>query len=159
VLEPSVLARIPPGEKVSIERVTFPAIVADRGVFGLATDDYWIDTGKPDLYLAANIDLVTGRRVGQTCDAVAPGAHVDATASVTASVVDDGATVSADAVVERSVLLHGAHVGAGARVSGSVVMGHVGDGAVVVDSVLGAGAVVDAGEHLVGHRRPDPDGA
>ena len=48
---------------------------------------------------------------------------------------------------------------AGARVSGSVVMGHVGDGAVVVDSVLGAGAVVDAGEHLVGHRRPDPDGA
>ena len=159
VLEPSVLARIPAGEKVSIERVTFPAIVADRGVFGLATDDYWIDTGKPDLYLAANIDLVTGRRVGQTCDAVAPGAHVDATASVTASVVDDGATVSADAVVERSVLLHGAHVGAGARVSGSVVMGHVGDGAVVVDSVLGAGAVVDAGEHLVGHRRPDPDGA
>ncbi len=159
VLEPSVLARIPAGEKVSIERVTFPAIVADRGVFGLATDDYWIDTGKPDLYLAANIDLVTGRRVGQTCDAVAPRAHVDATASVTASVVDDGATVSADAVVERSVLLHGAHVGAGARVSGSVVMGHVGDGAVVVDSVLGAGAVVDAGEHLVGHRRPDPDGA
>ena len=159
VLEPSVLARIPAGEKVSIERVTFPAIVADRGVFGLATDDYWIDTGKPDLYLAANIDLVTGRRVGQTCDAVAAGAHVDDTASVTASVVDDGATVSADAVVERSVLLHGAHVGAGARVSGSVVMGHVGDGAVVVDSVLGAGAVVDAGEHLVGHRRPDPDGA
>ena len=53
VLEPSVLGRIPLGEKVSIERVTFPAIVEAGGVFAMATDDYWIDTGKPDLYLAA----------------------------------------------------------------------------------------------------------
>jgi hypothetical protein len=62
VLEPSVLARIPAGQKVSIERITFPEIVAEGAIFGMATDDYWIDTGKPDLYLAANLDLLDGRR-------------------------------------------------------------------------------------------------
>lgn len=157
VLEPSVLERIPSGQKVSIERVTFPSVVAEGSLFGLATDDYWIDTGKPDLYLTANLDLVTGRRPGQGCTAIAPGARVDATAEIANSVIDAGATVEAGAVVDASVLLHGAHVGAGARIAGSVVMGTVGAGAVVVDSVLGADAVVDAGEVLGGVRRPDPD--
>ena len=62
VLEPSVARPHRPGVKVSIERVTFPAIVADGGVYALATDDYWIDTGRPELYLQANLDLVGGRR-------------------------------------------------------------------------------------------------
>jgi mannose-1-phosphate guanylyltransferase len=43
VLEPSVLDRIPVGRRVSIERETFPAMVADRGLYALATGDYWIE--------------------------------------------------------------------------------------------------------------------
>ena len=35
VLEPSVLARIPAGQKVSIERATFPAVVADGGLYAM----------------------------------------------------------------------------------------------------------------------------
>lgn len=53
VLEPSVLARIPAGERVSIERATFPAVAADGGLFAMATDDYWLDTGRPEFYLQA----------------------------------------------------------------------------------------------------------
>lgn len=157
VLEPSVLARIPIGERVSIERVTFPAIVADHGLFAHATDDYWIDTGKPDLYLEANLDLIDGRRPGQTCRAVAPGAEVDASATVVASIVADGAVVAAAARVERSVVLAGASVGQGSTVTDSVVMGRLAEGSVVVRCVIGADAVVDAGEHLTDERRPDPD--
>jgi carbonic anhydrase/acetyltransferase-like protein (isoleucine patch superfamily) len=38
-------------------------------------------------------------------------------------------------------------------------MGRVGDGAVVIDSVIGAEGVVDAGEAISGARRPgDADG-
>ncbi|MFN8022683.1 MAG: NDP-sugar synthase [Acidimicrobiales bacterium] len=159
VLEPSVLARIPAGQKVSIERVTFPAIVADGGVYGLSTDDYWIDTGKPDLYLAANVDLVAGRRDGQSCEPVEAGAVVHPDATIVHAVVDAGAAVAAGARVERSVLLAGCSVGEGAEVIDSVVMGVVGAGARVVDAVLGAGASVEPGEHLVSARRPDPDGA
>ena len=43
----SVLERIPPGRRVSIERETFP-LFADGGRFhAMATDDYWIDAGRP----------------------------------------------------------------------------------------------------------------
>ena len=154
VLEPSVLGRIPLGEKVSIERVTFPAIVEAGGVFAMATDDYWIDTGKPDLYLAANLDVVAARRRFDRCDAVAPGASVAESAVLIDSVVASGVRVAADARIERSVLLGSATVAADATVVDSVVMGRVGAGAVVTGSVVGADAEVAAGEHLDGVRRP-----
>jgi mannose-1-phosphate guanylyltransferase len=157
VLEPSVLGRIPAGHKVSIERSTFPEIVAEGAIFGMATDDYWIDTGKPDLYLAANLDLVTGRRPRHRCEPIAPGADVHPDAHVVDSVVDAGAIVHAGARVERSVILKGAIVEQGAVVIDSVAMGHVRSGASVHDSVIGAGAVVDAAEELRSVRRPDPD--
>lgn len=157
VLEPSVLSRIPAGERVSIERVTFPAIVADGGLFAHATDDYWIDTGKPDLYLEANLDLVDGRRPRQSCEPVAPGADVDGAATITSSVVAHGAVVAAGARIERSVVLSGACIGEGVSVSDSVVMGRLEAGSTVVRCVIGADAVVEAGEHLADRRRPDPD--
>jgi mannose-1-phosphate guanylyltransferase len=156
VLEPSVLSRIPSGEKVSIERATFPAIVDGGGLFALATDDYWIDTGRPDLYLAANLDLLDGRRPHDHCTAVAPGAQVDATAVIDAAVVAAGAVVGPHARVARSVLLDGARVDGGAGVTGSVVMGHIGAGAQVTDCVIGADAVVHPAEVLTGERRPAP---
>ena len=157
VLEPSVLDRIPLGQRLSIERATFPAIVADGRVFALATDDYWIDTGKPDLYLAANVDLLLGRRPHTVCEPVAPGARIDAFASLDHAMVADGVVVAAGARIERSVLLAGASVDADATVVGSVVMGHVGAGASVTDCVIGADTEVASGEHLVGIRRTDPD--
>ncbi len=72
VFEPSVLARIPSATKVSVERDTFPRVVADGGLFGVATDDYWIDAGVPALYRSANLDLLDGKRRSERCDAVAP---------------------------------------------------------------------------------------
>lgn len=159
VLEASVVDRIPPGVKVSIERDTFPVIVADGGVFAMATDDYWIDTGRPDTYRQANLDVLAGRRRFDEGEAVAPSAVVGQRVSLVDSVVDDGASVGDDAVVERSVVLTGATIGAGACVRDSVVMGVVGPGAVVEGCVLGVDGRVDDREHLVGARRPDPDAA
>ena len=156
VLEPSVLDRIPLGQKVSIERVTFPSIVHDGGVYALATDDYWIDTGRPDLYLQANLDVVAGARPHDRCQAIDPGAHVDASAVVERSVVAAGTSIGAGAVVRDSVVLAGARVGERAVVTRSVVMGRLDAGSSVDDAVIGADAVVHSGESLVGVRRPDP---
>ena len=63
VMEPSVLDLIEPGRRVSVERDTFPKLVAAGRLAAMATDDYWIDTGTPELYLEANIDMLAGRRV------------------------------------------------------------------------------------------------
>jgi mannose-1-phosphate guanylyltransferase len=157
VLEPSVLDRIPALQKTSIERSTFPAIVADGRLYAMATDDYWLDTGRPEMFLTANLDIIAGRRAFDTCDAVHPTAHVQPTATVMSSVVGPGVTVGNRARVTRSVLLSGAVVDDDAVVSGSVVMGHVGRGAQVTDSVLGSAGSAAPGERVRNQRRPDPD--
>ena len=62
VLEPSVLARIPEGGRVSIERETFPAMVRDRRLFARSDDRYWLDTGTPAAFLEANFDYLNHKR-------------------------------------------------------------------------------------------------
>lgn len=154
VFEPSVLDRIPAGTKVSVERDTFQRLVADGGLYGVATDDYWIDAGVPLLYRAANLDLLDGRRRSERCDAVAPTAVVAASATVEHSIVGDDVAVADDAVVIDSVLLPGASVGPAARIERSLVMGAVGARAVVCDSMIGADGHVDEGESLLDGTAP-----
>ena len=161
VLEPSVIARIPDGRKVSIERETFPAMVADGSLFAVESDDYWIDAGTPAAYLQAQLDLVDGHRAAGPCDGVSPDAVVEAGATVTHSVVMAGAVVEEGAIVVDAVLLPGARVASGGEVTGSVIGpgALVEEGAVVTNlSVLGDGAVVEAGELLDGEHRPEEEG-
>ena len=157
VFEPSVLDRIPAATKVSVERDTFQRVVADGRLYGLATDDYWIDAGVPPLYLAANLDLLDGKRRVERCEAIAPGAAVDDGATLTHSIVGAGVQVSAGATVVDSVLLPGASVGADAVVERSLVMGSVEPGSVVRDAMVGADAVVAAGSTLVDATLPPAD--
>ena len=161
VLEPSVLDLIEPGRKVSIERETFPRLVAQGTLAALATDDYWIDAGRPSMYLRANLDLVTGRATGRPGSAdepaIAPTATVDPSARCVDSVVGAGATVAADASVTASVILPGAVVGERATIADSIVAGDVGAGASVAGSVIGAGHRVPDGSTVVDQILPSPD--
>lgn len=154
VFEPSVLERIEPGRAVSIERDTFPAIAEAGRLYGHRTDDYWIDAGRPELYRAANLDLLGSR--AERCEPVAPTATVDASAVLSNSIVGDRATVGPRAGVADSVLLPGAVVEAAASVTRSLVMGVVQEGAVVIDAVVGAAGRVAAGSTLSGAALPDP---
>jgi len=152
VLEPSVLERIPPGRRVSIERETFPAMVRAGRLFALADDAYWLDTGTPAAYLQAHRDLVEGRRGGPP----APGAHrVEGGWWTTGSPIVKGTVVGScfigeasevaeGATVESSVLGAGCVVEVGARVSGSVLLdgARVATDSVVAGSVLGPGSTV-----------------
>ena len=156
ILEPSVLQRIPSGEKVSIERATFPAVAAARGLFGLATDDYWIDTGQPEFYLQANLDVLSGVRRNDSAVAIHDDADVHETAVIDHALIGPGATVAQDAIVRRSVVLPGAAIGAGATVTDSMVMGQVGARAVVKRCVIGATGEVASAEHVENERRPQP---
>jgi mannose-1-phosphate guanylyltransferase len=182
VLEPEVLARIPAGRRVSVERETFPALAAEGAVFAMASDAYWLDTGTPAAYLEANADLLNGTRPGPPAPGarqVSPGVwslgapvvtgelsppslvgdevHVMADATVIASVLGARSVVAGGARVEGSVLLPGARVGAGAVVSGSIL----GRNSVVAEgctlgavTVVGDGMVVAAGTRLVDARVP-----
>jgi mannose-1-phosphate guanylyltransferase len=155
VLEPAALERIPSGERVSIERSTFPAMVDAGELFAVATDDYWLDTGRPDTYLAANLDLLDGRWGGGV-EAVAEGARIDPDGLVQHSIIGHDATVGAGALIVDSVLLPGATVESGARIERSIVAGTVGADAVVRDCVVGHTGVVSEGADLHSAKVPEP---
>lgn len=137
VMEPEFLERIPPRLNVSVERETFPRMLAQPGLlFGYKSDAYWLDIGTPEKYLQAHGDLLDGR-VGK---APAPGAR-----QVSPGVwVQGNGFIDAGALVEPPVLVgDGARIEAGARVRRSVV----GAGAVVEAGTALDGAVLHAGAH------------
>jgi mannose-1-phosphate guanylyltransferase len=154
VLEPSVLDLIPSLERMSVERVVFPKLVDDGSLFGLATGDYWLDAGRPDQYLQANLDLINGARSVRV-DGVHPDAIVHGDAIVVESVIGPGASVAAGARVTESLLLPGADVATGAVVRRSIVAGSVGADCVVTDAVIGAGHHVPPTTTVTDQRLPD----
>lgn len=157
VLEPSVIERIADGRRVSIEREVFPSLVEDGSVYAVQSDDYWIDTGTPDTYLEAQLDLIGGRRPHRPA-AVDPSADVHRSATVRDSVIGPGAMVGPDASIVGSTLLPGAAIGAGAIVDGSIVgpRAQIGAGARVDElSVIGDDVIIDPESQLHGARVPD----
>jgi mannose-1-phosphate guanylyltransferase len=154
ILEPAVLASIPTGIEVSIERETFPKLLDERGrLFAMQSDAYWLDIGTPGKYLEAHADVLAGR-LGLP---PAPGAReiepgiwvqgdvaIDPTATLVAPVLlGPDSEVDADAHVEASVLGAGSVVRPGAEVVRTVVLpdaeveGTATDVVIARDAVLG----------------------
>lgn len=143
--EPDIFDHIPDGRAVSLERETFPALIAaGRGVYGHPFTGYWVDVGRPESYLKANETVLRAERhkIAIADGVVDHGADFEEWA-----VVAPGCELGADSEVSRSVLLERARVGANAAVRDTIVGpdARVEDDAVVVDCVLGAGAVVRKG--------------
>jgi mannose-1-phosphate guanylyltransferase len=62
ILEPEVLAHIPPQTTFSFEREVFPALLQTGwSVYAYPSDAYWIDIGTPAKYLKLNQDMLIGK--------------------------------------------------------------------------------------------------
>jgi mannose-1-phosphate guanylyltransferase len=142
-----VIDEIPPGRVISVERETFPDLLA-RGlrVMGHIEDCYWRDVGTPEALRQAGCDLVRGIATSPAYRRAPGSAWLATGAEVAASAVVDGGSaigerslVGEGAVVEASVLSAGASVGAGARVIRCVLgqRASVGPGVTVTDQALG----------------------
>jgi len=163
VFKRSVLEAIPAGRVVSVERETFPGLLAGNArVFGHVDSTYWLDLGTPAAFVRGSADLVTGIAPTDALPGpvgpflVLPGATVAADASLTGgTTIGRDASVGAGAVIDSSVIFDGARIGAGARVARSVIGAGavIGDGTVVNDAVVGDEAQVgDRCELLSGIR-------
>ena len=141
VFRREVLDSIPTGRPVSVERETFPGLLAaGHRVSGHVDQSYWRDFGTPFDLVAGSADLVRG---------LAPSAALPGLTGE--SLVLDGAEVAADAVLSGGTTIGAkAVVGAGAVVDGALVFDAavIGEGAVVTRSVIGEGARIDAGAVL-----------
>jgi mannose-1-phosphate guanylyltransferase len=139
-------------------------MVANRSLFAMADGGvYWIDTGTPETYLAAQLDLIEGRRAvppGITLTAIDPTANIASTAIVRSSTLGPDVEVGDDAEITESIVHRGAKIGAKARVHRSIV----GAGASIGErttldglSVVGEGETVGPGLSLQGARVPSND--
>ena len=150
IFEPRVLERIAPTGRVSVERDTFPTLARAGTLFALADDAYWLDTGTPQAYIQANIDILKGRDRRAATGAVDgswrhPSSFVDESATLRNAVVDRHCFVGINVVLEDVVLLPGAVIQEGAHVRSSIV----GPDAIIGSfSWLGATCVVGAKEHV-----------
>lgn len=172
LLEKSVLDMIPPGRNVSIERETFPKILGDgNALYAYTTEDYWIDLGRPEHYLSAHRDILSGAMPlklepgmhGEGAERVHPenilapvhidaGVEIDPSAKVGPNVVlGDGCRIGPRARLTDCVLWDGVIVEEGAVIDESIIASgaRVGAGAVVSrGSVIGHDAVIEAGTVL-----------
>lgn len=158
VMEESTLALMPGTEKLSIERVTFPQLVAEGSLYAMATDDYWIDAGRPDTYVQANCDVAAKLRRPEDAPVHAQ-AVVSESATVRDSVIAAGALVGSRASITHSVLLAGAVVGDGAVIEDSIVMGRVGNDSHLSRCIVGPTGVVQAGQVVSDGRFPSEEPA
>lgn len=151
ILEPSVLNRITPGGRVSIEKETFPSLVSDSGLFAFQSESYWIDTGTPATYIQAQLDLLKGGVRGFTNSGVDPTAVISGV--VESSVIGAGAVIEEGAQVTGSVILEGVRVERGAVISDSVIgfQSSIGQNANITSfSIIGHGVNVQQGEEITG---------
>lgn len=163
VFRRGVIADIPAGAEISVERETFPGLLRDgRVLVGYRDDGYWMDVGTPTALVRASRDLVRGlvrspvlpappgERLLHPSARVHPGARV-----LGGSAVGPDAVVADGAFVDGSLLMDGVVVGAGATVVNSALGpgAQVGAECVVSGSVLGDGAVLGARCEVVGGLR------
>lgn len=131
VFNPRVVSTIPLNTVVSVERETFPELVASGAkVFGYVENAYWLDIGTPRALLKASMDIV--QRNGEFL--AMPGSSIDPTA-----VISGGSCIGANSTV-----------GAGAVIQGSIVEADcvIGQDSRIMDSFVAAGARVENGSTI-----------
>ena len=146
VFRRELIADIPAGRVVSVERETFPKLLEDGyAVYGYVDNAYWRDMGTPGDFVRGSSDLVRGIApspllVGRTGESlvdesalvkdgtlllggtvIGRGTEVGAGCRLDDVVVFDGVTIEPGAVLEDSIIGHGVRIGANARIKNCVI--------------------------------------
>ena len=169
ILEPDVLAQIPAQREVSIERETFPKLLAQgKPIYAYPSSDYWIDIGTPEKYLQLHRDLLIGKcqhcpiapgeevLIGEQCD-IHPTVQIKGPVVIGANcsigrqvkligpvVIGDGCAILEDSVIEDSVIWRNARLGPRVSLKKSIVADNccLNADSFIEDSVLGDNVTV-----------------
>lgn len=163
----SLIDQIPSGRPVSVERETFPELLAnDALVIGVVDDGYWLDLGTPLAFARGSADLVLGNApspllvgcVGASC--VANGADVAPSAKLSGGTyVSPGVHIAGDVHIDGSAIFPHAQIEEGAQITGSIIGAGaiVGAGTILVNAVIADRAHLGAGNELISGARVWPD--
>jgi len=153
VLDGEMINLIANDRRVSIEREIFPALVERGELFAMASDAYWLDTGTPERFLQAQLDILRGDRIyGAEIEYVerrgdvflAPGSELEA--ETKGHVYMGFASKAAPgAFLHDCVIGSGSQVAPWAKVIRSVIMpgAKIQEGAIIENSIVGSYAIVE----------------
>ena len=129
IFNPDVISQIPDDRVVSVERETFPSLLA-RGalVAGFVDDGYWLDIGTPPALLKATEDLISGIAQSSAFDALLETGRFE---------LNNGSMIAKSAKIAGSAQIHpGTFIGEGAS---------VGEWATVKRSIIGENSLIEEG--------------
>jgi mannose-1-phosphate guanylyltransferase len=138
VFNRSVIDEIPSERVVSVERESFPQLLAaEKKVFGFVDSSYWLDIGTPAALIKASKDLITGKILSPATPSHSGDSIISADATVAAGcIISDGSFVHPKVVVESESEISGSIIGEGAV---------IGAGCKVVDSFIAPNFKIPAG--------------
>jgi mannose-1-phosphate guanylyltransferase len=164
VFSRAVIDTIATGRPVSVERETFPGLLADgHVVMGHVEIAYWLDLGTPAAFVQGACDLVLGEAPGALTtfgeSLVLAGAQVASDAGLSGGTCVGEQAVIGHSTVHRSVVMTDACVGDGCIIRDSVVGvgAHVGDNVVLDGVIVGDGASIGTGCELLTGARVWPE--
>ena len=167
VFKRSVIDSIPGDRPVSVERETFPELLAaNKTVIGVVDDGYWLDLGTPLAFAKGSADLVQGIApspllVGRTGAAIIEkSAIVDPSAIVTGgSYVGHNVHIGAGTVIDGSVIFNEVQISSGSRVTNSIIStsAQIGSDCHIVDTVIAERASIGSNNKLVAGTLVFPD--
>jgi len=164
ILEPDVLAQIPPQTEVSFERNIFPQLLAQgEPVYAYHSSGYWMDVGNSEKYLQLHRDLLSGKckqyalasgeevLIGEQSN-IHPTAQIKGPAVIGANcsigpqvkltgpvVIGAGCTILEDSVIEKSIIWRNARLGPRVTLKNSILADNccLNANSICEDSVLG----------------------
>ena len=143
-LNPKIFDYIPEAKPCSIEREVFPKLAAENVLFGYSFEGFWVDIGKREDYLKANmllLDFLKTQALGKRWI----GAHTNVKEPV---LIDENVSIGDDSVVGPYVVLgKNVYVGKGVSIQDSVVFSSV----VISNFAVVKGAVIGENVHIGKH--------
>jgi len=136
IIEPDLLAKIPPGKASCIIRETYqPLLGKGAPVFGFLTSGSFREFGSPADYLGGTLSLLAERAQEGTLPpldvpgaTVAPPVFLSPKAKISPgatigpeAVIEEGASVGEGATVSRSILWPGASLSPGQAITGTIL--------------------------------------
>jgi mannose-1-phosphate guanylyltransferase len=147
VLEPEVVNAIPKGRPVSIERETFPELIASHGALThYPHERLWEDIGTFESYFRANFALVASRYANGE-DLLWAGRE-DFALFKDLVYISEGVTLGKNTdLYHRVILMRGSQTGRDSRLQNSILLpgAMLGDNCQVTDSIIGPGVSVPDG--------------
>ena len=133
-----IIDQIPQDKVVSVERDTFPNLLANNAkVFGYLDNSYWLDIGTPAALVKASADLITGAITSPATPnhrgdrLISPSARIE-----NGCVINNGSVIESEVVVESNCQITGSIIGSGAK---------IGSNCKIIDSIIAPGAQIEAG--------------